>query len=74
MTDDRQEGGDHYTKLEIQPWQAMQAWMTNEEFIGFLKGNVIKYMARCEHKGGISDLKKAEHYLQKLIEVYNDHS
>lgn len=67
----RQVGGAHYTKLEIQPWQVMQSWMTHEQFAGFLRGNVIKYMARYEHKGGIDDLRKAEHYLQKLIEIYN---
>jgi hypothetical protein len=59
-------GGDHYLKLSIQPWEAMQAWMSREEFIGFLRGNVIKYVAR--EKNPVEDLKKARHYLDKLIE------
>lgn len=64
-----QVGGSHYKDKAVQPWQAMQAWMTHEEFTGFLRGNVIKYVARCNEKGGIEDLKKARHYLDKLIET-----
>lgn len=66
---DRQVGGSHYTSKAIQPWDAMQAWMSEEEFAGFLRGNVIKYVARCSDKGGVEDLQKARHYLDKLIEV-----
>lgn len=70
----RQEGGDHYTTLDVQPWDAMQAWMTHDQFLGYLRGNIIKYVARCDKKGGLEDLRKAEHYLQKLIEVYRGNS
>lgn len=66
---ERQEGGDHYRNKVIQPWDAMKAWMTNEAFTGFLTGNVIKYMARHKDKGGVQDLRKARHYLDKLIEI-----
>lgn len=65
-------GGNHYTSKAVQPWEAMQAWMTQEEFTGFLRGNVIKYIARCNEKGGIEDLKKARHYLDKLIETLTE--
>ena len=65
-------GGDHYTSKSVQPWEAMQAWMSHEEFTGFLRGNVIKYVARCNNKGGIEDLKKARHYLDKLIETLTE--
>lgn len=43
--------------------------MTPEAFEGFLRGNAIKYLARCDDKGGLEDLKKARHYLDKLIEI-----
>ena len=66
----RQVGGEHYTSKTVQPWQAMESWMTEEQFKGFLKGNVIKYLARCDDKGGKIDLEKARHYLDKLIEFY----
>jgi len=64
-----QVGGSHYTDLAVQPWAAMQSWMSTEAFAGFLRGNVIKYVARCDKKGGVEDLRKARHYLDKLIEL-----
>lgn len=64
-----QVGGDHYTSKKVQPWAAMEAWMTPEQFAGFLRGNAIKYLARCDDKGGVEDLKKARHYLDRLIEL-----
>jgi len=70
MIDAYQVAGDHYTTKTVQPWQAMEAWMTEEQFKGFLRGNVIKYVARYDDKGGKIDLEKARHYLDKLIEMY----
>ena len=70
MTDSYQVAGQHYTSKSVQPWQAMEAWMTEEQFKGFLKGNVIKYLARCDDKGGRIDLEKAKHYLDKLLTMY----
>lgn len=67
--DDLQVGGDHYKNMGVQPWKAMESWMTPEQFAGFLRGNAIKYLARCDAKGGIDDIKKAKHYIEKLIEV-----
>lgn len=64
-----QVGGTHYTAKAIQPWEAMQAWMTEEEFCGFLRGNCLKYLVRYKDKGGVEDLRKARHYLDKLIEM-----
>jgi hypothetical protein len=72
MTANNQQiGGNHYSSKTIQPWDAMQSWMSAEAFSGFLQGNAIKYIARWKDKGGIEDLKKARHYLEKLIEVEN---
>jgi hypothetical protein len=42
--------------------------MTAEEFEGFLRGNVIKYIARYKDKDGLKDVHKAKHYLEKLLE------
>lgn len=62
---DRQEGGDHYQRSPgPQPWDVIVAWG-----LGFLDGNALKYLARWRHKGGVTDLKKARHYLEKLIEL-----
>lgn len=65
---DMQIGGDHYTSKDIQPWEAMEAWMTEEQFNGFLCGNAIKYLARWQDKGGRNDLMKCRHYIDKLLE------
>lgn len=65
---DKQVGGTHYQK-DIQPWDAMQVWMSKEAFQGFLQGNAIKYIARWKDKGGVEDLRKAAHYIEKLIEI-----
>lgn len=61
---DEQEGGDHYKGRAIQPVQYIHA-----NGIGFLEGNVIKYTTRWRDKGGLSDLRKARHYLDMLIEL-----
>ena len=50
----------------------MQAVMTHDEFVGFLKGNVIKYSLRAGHKENTDDAGKAKHYLQKLKEVQSE--
>ena len=70
--DNEQIGGDHYTSKEIQPWEVMEDWMSAEAFHGYLHGNVIKYMARFRQKNGVEDLRKARHYLDKLIDVLED--
>ena len=61
-----QVGGDHYAKQPIQPWDYMEACMSEEEFKGYLRGNVIKYVSRYDKKGGLQDIDKAMHYLEKL--------
>ncbi|MGV0167624.1 DUF3310 domain-containing protein [Furfurilactobacillus sp. WILCCON 0119] len=42
--------------------------MTADEFRGFMKGNVIKYLTRYLDKNGVQDLDKAMTYLQRLKE------
>ena len=64
-----QVGGDHYMNMGVQPWDAMESWLSHEGFREYLRGNAIKYLARCNEKGGVEDIKKARHYLDKLIEV-----
>lgn len=64
-----QVGGDHYASKAVQPWDAMEAWMSPEAFSGYLQGNCIKYLSRYREKNGTQDLQKCQHYLAKLIEV-----
>ena len=53
----------------IQPLSVIESLMSPDQFKGFLRGSVINHIARCDKKGGAEDLKKARHYLDKLIEV-----
>ena len=64
IANSQQVGGDHYRDKAIQPWDYIAS---NE--LGYLEGNVVKYVSRWRNKGGVEDLKKAQHYLSKLIEV-----
>lgn len=54
----------HYTQYKIQPMEFIAKNQLN-----FLQGNVIKYVCRFRAKNGLEDLKKAKHYLEKLIEL-----
>jgi hypothetical protein len=58
----------HYTSQQIQPIEYMVASMEPQQFIGFLKGNVIKYISRADKKNKTEDLHKARVYLNWLIE------
>lgn len=60
---DTQIGGDHYTKLAIQP---MQYSMANN--LDALQHTIIKYVTRFRDKNGIEDLEKAKHCIDMLIE------
>ncbi len=59
----RQIDGTHYKKHAIQPWDFI-----HRNGIGYLEGCAIKYLVRWRDKGGIADLQKAQHYIEKLIE------
>lgn len=63
LAKDQQVGGDHYKSMAIQPFEYIVA-----NGLGFLEGNVIKYVSRYKSKGGVADLEKAIHSLQLLIE------
>jgi len=60
---DTQIGGKHYVTQQIQCWDYV-----HRNGIGFLAGCVIKYVSRYKTKNGVEDLKKARHFLDKLIE------
>ena len=65
---DSQVGGDHYKQMGVQPWEAMETLLTHDEFLGFLKGNMIKYAMRQGLKDP-TDADKFRHYRQKYLEV-----
>lgn len=61
---DKQISGNHYKSLPIQPVQYIHA-----NNIGYMEGNVIKYVSRWRDKNGLADLEKAKHYIELLIEL-----
>jgi hypothetical protein len=57
----------HYTTGSIECIEAIEAQLTPEEYRGYLKGNIVKYLWRERSKGNLESLKKAEWYLNRLI-------
>ena len=66
---DNVEHPSHYCRGGIECIDAIEASLGKDEFAGFLRGNIIKYIWRYKDKNGLEDLKKAQWYLNKLIEV-----
>ena len=64
---DRQVGGDHY-KGDSQHWD--WAW---DNDLDYFQGQITKYVARWKDKNGIQDLQKAQHFLEKYIELEYPH-
>jgi hypothetical protein len=61
---DIQHGGSHYKDLPYETWDVIHAWG-----LGYFDGNAVKYLSRWRKKGGVQDLHKAKHYIEKLIEI-----
>jgi len=57
----------HYTSGDIECIDAIRSALTDEEFRGYCKGNILKYAWREKHKGGDEDLKKIVKYIEFLI-------
>jgi hypothetical protein len=58
----------HYGQGSIEAIEYIKDFLTKEEYIGNLRGNIAKYLHRWRYKNGIEDLKKARWYLERLIE------
>ena len=57
----------HYNQGDIECIDGIEASMSAEQFEGYLKGNLMKYVWRYGDKSKLQDLEKANWYLQKLI-------
>ncbi len=62
----------HYNKGDIECIDAIDAMLTHEEYVGYLRGNSLKYRWRFRYKNGIQDLEKAEWYEQRLMETLKE--
>jgi hypothetical protein len=61
---DTQISGNHYKGKPLQVWDFVAA-----NNLGYFEGNIVKYVSRWKDKGGVDDLRKAKHYIEKLIEL-----
>lgn len=61
----------HYTQGTVECIDAIESSMTAQQFLGYLKGNAMKYLWRYQFKGGVEDLRKARWYLDRLISEVN---
>ena len=69
---EKQVGGEHYKKMGVQTWDVVDTW-TQEQRIGYYRGNALKYVMRLGSKdASIQEAGKAIHYLEKLVEVLKE--
>jgi hypothetical protein len=61
----------HYTKNKIETIEIIKDSLTEEEFRGYIKGNILKYIIRERHKNGDEDLGKARWYLNNILDTVN---
>ena len=62
----------HYGQGNIEAIEYIEDFMTREEFIGYLRGNIAKYLHRWRYKNGMEDLEKAQWYLDALVTVVRE--
>ena len=72
ITEDTMSEPDYYASNGLSPIGAMkQGLISKEEYIGFLKGNILKYVVRAEHKENpVKDLLKAKSYINFYLELF----
>ena len=65
-------GGDHYKNMGVEPWDVVDTW-PREQRIGYYRGGALKYIMRMGSKDmSAQEIAKAQHYIQKLLEVLNE--
>jgi hypothetical protein len=59
----------HYGKGRIECIDYIEDFLTEEEYIGYLRGNIAKYLHRWRYKNKQEDLLKSQWYLDRLIKL-----
>jgi hypothetical protein len=62
----------HYGQGKIECIEYIQDFLTHDEFVGYLRGNIAKYLHRWRYKNGLEDLHKAQWYLNRLVQVQEE--
>jgi hypothetical protein len=66
---DRQIGGDHYKRMDVEPWDVVDTWPL-EQRIGYYRGGALKYLMRMGSKDeSAEEIAKGQHYMEKLLEL-----
>jgi hypothetical protein len=61
----------HYTNNKIETIDIIKDSLTAEEYRGYVKGNILKYVIRERYKNGDEDLGKARWYLNSILDIAN---
>lgn len=63
---------DHYKRLPAEAIEIIESAIQNAPTCqdAYLHGQALKYLLRCWHKEGITDIKKAKWYIDRLVESY----
>ena len=62
----------HYKSEGVECIDYIKQQLSRDAYVGYLEGNVIKYIHRHKYKNGLEDLRKAEWYLEKLAQATID--
>ena len=63
---------EHYTQANVECIDAIKSALTEDEFRGFIKGQILKYTWRERFKNGVEDLKKCQWYLEYYINNFEE--
>jgi len=58
----------HYGQGTIECIKYIEDFLSRDEYTGYLRGNIAKYLHRWRYKNGVEDLKKAQWYLEALVQ------
>jgi hypothetical protein len=65
---------EHYNNGGMECIDAIRGMLTHDEYIGYLRGNALKYQWRFRYKGKpVEDLRKARWYEERLISYMLEH-
>tara|TARA_R110000744_G_scaffold6302_5_gene22156 strand:+ start:645 stop:968 length:324 start_codon:yes stop_codon:yes gene_type:complete len=64
----------HYNQGQTECIDAIEAMLSIEEYIGYLRGNSMKYRWRFRYKNGLEDLNKAQWYEKRLTQFMEKHN
>lgn len=68
----QQVGGNHYETMDIQPWEVIESCLSEEQVKGYHVATALAYLMRHHKKGGDTDLRKAAHHLERLVDYMDE--